>query len=63
MNVTKEQITYLDLDRGTNGIRVEDCYIDPCYALYMEAKHWNICIASNIFCGLQKRQEIGMISC
>ena len=68
MNVTTYQITFLDLDRGTNGIRVEDCYIGPCYALIdldMEAKHWMICIASyneeNIL-GLQNCQQIGIIT-
>ena len=70
MNVTRYQITYLDLDRGTNSrqVRVEDCYIGPCYALIdvdMEANHWNTCIASNNqgnILGLQNCQQIGMIA-
>ncbi|KAL5502365.1 hypothetical protein EMCRGX_G009124 [Ephydatia muelleri] len=67
MNVTAYQITYLDLDHGTNSRRFEDCYVGPCYALIdvdMKAKHWNICIASynqgNIL-GLQNCQEIDCV--
>ena len=62
MNVTRYQITVLDLDRETNSMqRRVHCYIGPCYALIdleSEVNYSRICIGS-----YNQRNILGLKSC